>query len=95
MRQVLGCPCSNRKVHLIPSIGPEIGLGLIVVAVDINALNALPEHGRVPILILQIDVQTPGKVGCGVVDPSYLVALVDSAVLNHIRIANWPSPATS
>ena len=65
---------------------PEVGLALEV-ADDIDALHALPEHGEIPILILQIDIQAPGEIGHGRVDP-LLILLVDDTVLVEVLPAD-------
>ena len=72
--------------HVDGRVGPEVGLRLIAPAVDVHSLHALPEHGQVPVLILQVDVQTPGKVRRRVIDP-VLVFLRDTTVAVQVLVA--------
>ena len=50
-------------------------------------MDTLPEHGEVKVLVLEVDIQTPGEIGNGGVDP-LLVFLVDYAVLVEVLPAD-------
>ena len=93
---VRGAPGIEQTVALIQvadvQTAPEVGLTLEV-RDDIYALHTLPEHGEVPVLVLQVDVQAPGEVGHGAVDP-FLVLLVDNSVLVEVLPADAAEAGT-